>query len=112
MQNANIVRLFCHEVLRVFTDRMNDPQDETTFRSILYKTVTLNFCTAKDEEEEKGIVEEEEEEQDEMAEEEVKEVKPQKKGVTFKTGLLSERNAAEFFRGALINIDQVIVIFG
>lgn len=98
--------------MRVFTDRMNDAQDETEFRAILYKTITGNFCTAKGEEalmEDKGIVEEDEEEEEEEANVETKEAKPQKKAVTFKTGLLSERNAAEFYRGALINIDQVLI---
>jgi hypothetical protein len=90
---------------------MNDSQDETTFRSILFKTVTSNFCTAKGEEE-KGIMEEEEEEEQEeevKVEEEAKDSKPQKKAVTFKTGLVSERNTSELFKGALINIDQVII---
>jgi hypothetical protein len=92
---------------------MNDSQDETTFRSILFKTITLNFCTAKGEEEEKGIMEEEEEEEEKeeevKKEEETKDSKPQKKAVTFKTGLVSERNTSELFKGALINIDQVII---
>jgi hypothetical protein len=84
---------------------MNDSHDEIWFRSLLYKTITANFCTPKGEDtlnEEESFSDEEDEDEDS---------KPLKKAVTFKTGLLSERNAAEFYRGALINIDQVIFFF-
>ena len=108
LQNGNIVRLFCHELTRVFGDRISDSHDEAIFRSILYKTITTNFCTPKGED---TVVEEKNEsEEEEEVIEDVKETKP-KKAVTFKTGLLSERNASEFYRGALINIDEVNFFF-
>ncbi len=47
-QTILLVRLFCHETLRVFTDRITDRQDELWFKALLNKTIVSNFCVSKD----------------------------------------------------------------
>lgn len=48
LQNTNIVRLFIHELHRVFMDRMNDENDENWFHTTVFNTVLSNFCTPRD----------------------------------------------------------------
>jgi hypothetical protein len=51
LQDSNIIRLFFHELHRVFADRLCDPNDEKWFFSASYDIVVANFCTTQKEEE-------------------------------------------------------------
>jgi hypothetical protein len=48
LHGATIVKLFCHEVYRVFADRIADELDDKWLKSLIYKTVVARFCTSKD----------------------------------------------------------------
>ena len=48
LHGATIVKLFCHEVYRVFADRITDELDDKWLKSFIYKTVAARFCTSKD----------------------------------------------------------------
>ena len=47
-QVATVVKLFCHEVMRVFADRIIDPTDENLLRTILLTAVVNNFCSSNE----------------------------------------------------------------
>lgn len=107
MNSATIVKLFCHEIYRVFSDRITDELDDKWLKSLIYKTVVTRFCTSKDLQE--TLVEEREKHEENVAEvpNEEERGKRIKKAVTFKTGLVHERNVEEHFRGVLVPLEQV-----
>lgn len=109
-QIANIIKLLCHEVLRVFSDRMIDREDDLWLKSLLTKTVINNFCTSKESDSLYRPV-------SELVHTETPlNMQPSvghsdsafkgKKAVTFKTGLVSERSFRNFHE-ALISKEQV-----
>jgi hypothetical protein len=106
-QVATIIKLFVHETMRVFNDRLTETNDEKFFRSLIINSVSNNFCTPKQEQQEsydlfnKYVIND-----DEIN---FLEVPKQKKGVTFKTGLVSER-MFDGYEGVLITKDQVIFL--
>jgi hypothetical protein len=101
VQPVNIAKLFAHEMYRVFMDRMNDDNDELFLKNIIYKSIIDKFCTPKDDSESNSVM------PTPMSETPIEEVKPAKKAVTFKSGLLNERYVADAFKGTLVDIEQV-----
>lgn len=105
IQPVNIAKLFAHEMYRVFMDRMNDENDELFLKNIIYKSINDKFCTPRDDIESNSVM------PTPISETPKEEVRPAKKAVTFKTGLLNERYVTEAFRGILVDIEQVYFLF-
>lgn len=128
-QVATIIKLFCHEVMRVFGDRVTDDSDESLLRTTIITTVVNNFCTSSETEYDRLNEQFENysptrnvEDSHTMSKSSFTEnlahmshsygvtttsdASKLKKTVTFKTGLTDQRGYIAY-RGALINRDQL-----
>jgi dynein heavy chain len=103
-QVATIIKLFSHETMRVFYDRLSDSNDEKFFKSLLINSVINNFCSPRQEQQENyDLINKYMQNDDDTS---LLEAPKQKKGVTFKAGLVVER-IFDGYEGVLITKDQV-----
>ena len=115
VQMGTILKLFTHEVMRVFGDRLTDPSDENLLKNAIKFSIINNFCTEQDTDAESS--KNENLRFDNILENVIGPTsdgqsttsKPPKKVVTFKAGLINERNS-KAYKGALITQDQLGIL--
>jgi GTPase SAR1 family protein len=105
-QVALIIKLFHHEMMRVFADRMSEESDEIWLKSLLRNVITKTFCTEKTAIDDDYYIRTD----DNLIIDDKIDIslKPMKKAVKFKAGLLSDRSFGTN-SGPLIKLEQVTI---
>jgi len=129
-QTCFLLRLFCHEVMRVFGDRMADSgEDSAWLKTNLANLVVRNFCAPKNASglhlttsiplSSQTFVTEQEDSQLFMGFENeqapantINNVTKTKKGVTFVSGLFLNERSLNAYEGALVGYEQVLDFLG
>ena len=112
VQMGTILKLFTHEIMRVFGDRLTDTADENLLKNTIKLSLINNFCLEQETDGE--LIKNENLRLDNILENVIGPTgdglaKPPKKVVTFKAGLINERNS-KAYKGALITQDQLGIL--